>query len=1337
MPPITAEQDQLSSVKRRLLEKLLRGGAAGQSQEEPLEPRAKDARIPLAPCQQQLWLHAQLNPDAPVYNEPMTVHFNGGLDRDALERAIGELIQRHEIWRTTFAYGDGEVVQIVHDRLPIEIPFHDLTSLPAPEREPKAVRLAMADARSPFDTSVGPLLRARLVKLEENQYRLFLVQHHLIHDGLTIYRVLMSELPAMYDAFAQGKPSPLPAPSFQYADFALWQKRFLDNNGAAEQIAYWRKQLSGEIQPLDLPTDRPRPPVFSFRGGASNFVVPAELAASVRESASRTGVTPFAFMLAAFKTLLFRYTGRQDIVVGVLTDARRRPEFAQMAGFLMNTVPLRTKPAAERTFREYLHEVRDTILNAMTNVDVPMDRLVREIDYTRDPSRHPIFQVMFALEPSSSAPDARWKLTQGEVSSGTTKLDLDFQLEERGGGYAARLTYSADLFDAATIERLFANWRTLLEGAIRDPDTGLSRLPLMTAAETEDLCGAGNANRRDIPACTISELFEAQAARTPNTVAIESGGTVLTYDELNREANRLALRLREKGVGRQTLVALCVERSCRMMVSVLAVLKAGAAYLPLDPDLPNERIQFILEDSQAPLLLTERSLMPILFANAGNGMRIVHSDEGSGQGANLEPLASPEDVAHVLYTSGSTGRPKGVEVPHRSVVNLLQSMLREPGCTAHDRMLSVTTLSFDIAGLELYLPLICGGCVILANRTEVRDPMLLMELIQDSKPTVMQATPATWRALVDADFKGDREMRILCGGEALSRDLAEQLLARSAEVWNMYGPTETTIWSTAQRVTSGSGPVPIGRPIDNTQVYVLDTERRIVPTGVTGELYIGGAGVTRGYLRRPELTAERFVQVEAAGNARLYRTGDLARWRSDGALECLGRVDNQVKIRGFRVELEEIEAVLAQHPGVRAAAVKAWPDASGHMFIAAYVVGDEDSNLRAFLRGKLPDYMVPSIFLSLEQVPLTHNLKIDRQKLPPPELGRERTPYLVPESETERRLAPIWESVLGISSIGIHDDFFHAGGHSLLVPKLLSQVEKTFGRRFPMTSVFEAPTIRRFALLLQDSVAPATARAVSIRSKKNSKRPLAWLYPGSEMRNIIKRLDRDVLRVSLRSSDESMLRKDFSLEEMAAYLVRDLQASQPEGPYAIGGWCDAGVLAFEIASQLRHQGSHVDVLVLLDSVNPRTFAGISTLRRRASKASFHLKRLASLQRGQLASYMCNRFSSMRKEVFERAATDIHSYESRFSRATEVYAPGHYDGRVLVLRPERFPSYRDPLLHWKAVITGEIDLRVVTGDHVSMFEEGANEIAAAISQSMGAADAAREIGAVKELARGTG
>ncbi len=1307
--------EPLSPTKQRLLEKLLRGEAIRQSREDPIEPRDPRAPAPLAPSQSQIWIHSQLNPGRGLYNEPMTLHFRGRLDRGALNRAFQALIERHEIWRTTFAYVAEKVVQAIHASLPIEIPFHDLTALAPETRAGVATRIATPDATRPMDLGLGPLLRARLFKLDEESYRLYLVIHHLVHDGASIYRVLISELPQIYDAFASGRPSPLPPVPLQYADFAVWQTRLLANDGASRQFEYWRRQLSGDLAPLALPADHPRPAAFSYCAEAADFLLPAEIAARIRERAQAEGVSPVMLLLAAYKAVLFRYSGQTDLAVGTVVDVRSRREFLRVPGFMMNTVALRSHPRPGRTFRDFLGEVRDLVLGAIANGDVPFDRLVRDLHIPRDPGRNPIFQAMFNYEPAEPNPHPQWSITQGEVSAAACKVDLDFQFDEQPRGYAVRITYCSDLFDRSTIDRLYRNWRCLLQSALDHPETALGDLALVDSAEIEELSVARNATARPTPETTIHQLFEAQAERAPDRIAVECGADSISYGELNRRANRLAHRLRREDAAPGALIALALDRSIDMVAALLAILKTGSAYVPIDPALPPERRDFILRDSQASLILTERSLAPDY---AGRGVATVFVDELANASADPAPLATPEDLAYVLYTSGSTGNPKGVEIPHRAVVNFLESMRREPGFTADDSILAVTTLSFDIAGLELYLPLICGAKIVLARREEARDANLLRQLISTHKPSVMQATPAAWRALIDAGWNGTPGLKILCGGEALTRDLADQLLERSAGLWNMYGPTETTIWSTLARIQPGAGPVPIGRPIDNTQVFVLDDRRRLVPSGVVGELYIGGAGLARGYFRRPGLTRERFVDWNGR---RLYRTGDLARWRSDGALECLGRTDHQVKIRGFRVELEEIEAALLAHPQLRATAVKAWPDASGNLSLAGYFVAEGSPDLRAWLRNRLPDYMIPSRFLRLEALPLTPNGKLDRASLPPPGSLAETSAFVAPASQAERKLAAIWASVLGLAQVGTHDNFFELGGYSLLIPKLLSRVEDAFGARLSMSCLLEAPTVAAFAQRLpRDSRTPSAVRFTG------SQRAIHWLYAGPEMGAIAQCLGPAYPLTSphLSAADEARLPSEFTLQQLAACLATDIRAHQPHGPYTIGGWCDAGILGYQVASELQRQGCEVDLLVLLDAVNPVVYLA-HPFRARFSKLMFHMHEATHLRGREFQAYLRDRAGWMRSRFRPASKPASPDFSARFLRALLRYVPPAYDGRVLAISPRRGPRFREPRLHWSR-LAAQLENLVVPGTHISMFhlDGGARHIAARIAEAIAEVQPAR-------------
>ena len=839
-------------------------------------------------------------------------------------------------------------------------------------------------------------------------------------------------------------------------------------------------------------------------------------------------------LLTCFHALLHRYSGREDLMVGGVIDGRRRAEFENLMGNFTNVVVLRTRPRGEMTFREFLGQVKEVALDAMANGDVPFDLVVRDLRPKRDASYSPFYQVLFSLDPPPHKIDSRWEWEPLGTDTGASKCDLFVALNERHNGMIGRFHYSSDLFDPSTVRRMTGHWLALLESVVSDPGARLRDLTVMTPAESCELLHDRNDTARDLPPLTIHELIERQVKLAPDALAVEAAGVRLTYGELNERANRLARRLQSLGVKPGTLVAVCVGRTIDLSVAPLAVLKAGGAYLPLDPGFPMERLAYMVEDARAPFLLASRELAGQL---PPTGAQLLYCDDMESDGSNLDNSANPESLAYVRYTSGSTGKPKGVEISHRALVNLLLSMQREPGFTKADSLLAITTHAFDISDLELYLPLICGGRLVIADRDEVRDSRRLAQRLGESKCTVLQATPSAWRGLIDAGWSGQANLKALCGGEALPRDLAELLLARAGELWNLYGPTETTVWSAVQRVTSGSGPVPIGRPIDNTQMYVLDAHQQLVPTQASGELYIGGAGVARGYLRRQELM-HRFVPNPFRPGERLYRTGDLARWLPDGTLEYLGRVDNQVKIRGFRIEPGEIEAVLSRHPAVGQCVVVCEETPDDKRLVAYFEARAESapstSELRAHLK-ELPEYMVPAAFVRLDKLPLTLNGKIDRKALPASS-SQGVAPaenFVAPRTETEKALAAIWAELLKVERVGVNDSFFDLGGHSLLAIRAISRVRDLFGVDLPAQALFERSTIAELAPLIAKPEASATHAAKIPRRQQPGPYPLAagqeplWflgqLAPDSPVYNIVDLIpldgayDAEALRKAIRT----------------------------------------------------------------------------------------------------------------------------------------------------------------------------------------------------------------------------
>ena len=1028
--------------------------------EEPaitVRERVHQGTYPLSFAQQRLWFLAQFEPDSPEYNIPQMLRITGALDIEVLQRAIREIAARHEVLRTTFKAVEGEPVQKIWSTVEVTLPLVDMTDRPEHERQRASFLQAAAETKKVFDLNEGPLLRARVYKLAAEEHLLYLNVHHIVYDGWS-QGVFARELKALYDAFAAGEPSPLPDLPVQYLDYGLWQREWLSGETLERQISYWKKKLAS-VAPLELPTDHPRPAVRTHNGLTRGFKLSQPLSATLSRLAQAEGATPFMLFLAALKALLHHYSAQEDISVGTLLANRRRPELEWLIGFFVNTLALRTDLSGNPSFRELLHREREVALDAYAHQDLPFEKLVEEINPPRDLSRTPLFQVMFILQnaPSEEIRLGGLALRPAVVENRTAKFELSLYMTEEKDGFSGFFEYNSDLFEEATIARMLGHFQVLLEAVAANPELCLSDLPLLGEEERRGVLVDWNATRAERPDTTLHGLFEAQVARSPEAVAVEFEGRKLTYAELDREANRLANHLCGLGVGPEVLVGVSMERSIEMLVGVLAVLKSGGAYVPLDPEYPRERIAYMLEDSAVAVLLTQEKLLLSLPESAARAVAVDRDAAAIAAASSEAPRASsvPTNIAYMIYTSGSTGKPKGVQVAHASVVNFLNSMSKRPGLASADTLLAVTTLSFDIAGLELYLPLIVGARLLLVSRETTQAGEQLAALLDQAGVTAMQATPATWRLLLGAGWKGNPGLKILCGGEALPRELADQLLDAVGSLWNVYGPTEATIWATLDQVRR-DGPISIGSPLDNTELYLLSRHGKPVPAGVPGELLIGGVQLARGYRGRPDLTADKFVphpfaELRGEPGARLYRTGDLARYLPDGRVEFLGRIDHQVKVRGYRIELGDIEAALDQHPAIGQAVVVAREETPGNKRLAAYIVlaqgvekgqGPSVSDLRAYLKEKLPEYMIPALYTFLDAMPLTPNGKVDRRALPAPDKASAAREYVAPRDEKEEALAAIWAEVLGVDRVGINDDFFELGGDSLLVIRVVTKANK-------------------------------------------------------------------------------------------------------------------------------------------------------------------------------------------------------------------------------------------------------------------------------------------------------
>jgi amino acid adenylation domain-containing protein len=1248
MDTVTKRITELSPEKRALLVQQLakkRGEAVAS-----IHPQRRDTdRFPLSFAQQRLWFLEQLNPGTSVYNVSSALHLAGPLAPAALQRSLSAILRRHEALRTTFAEHDGTPFQLIGAAHAQLLPLLDLRGLPAAERTTTARELARIEAQRPFDLVAGPLLRTTLLRLDADEHVLLLTFHHIVFDGWSL-GVFMDELTALYSAHTSARAARLPELPIQYADYALWQRQWLQSTVLTTQLGYWQRQLAGAPAVLELPLDRPRPPIQRFNGATLRFTMPDALGGALRRLSQREGLTLFMTTLAAFHTLLARYSGQSDIVIGTPVAGRSRTELEGLIGFFVNTLALRTASAGQPTFRELARRVRETCLDAYAHQDLPFERLVEELRLERDLSRAPLFQVLFDLHSASAQPPALPGLAMDwwEDQSGAGKYDLLLALED-GPALSGAIEYNADLFDATTIARMLEHLQTLLAGIVARPDQRIADLPLLTARERTQLLTEWNDTAAAYPhEQSVHELFAAQAARTPDAVALVFEEQRLSYAELNARANQLAAYLRTLGVGPDVRVGICLERSLELMLGVLGVLKAGGAYVPIDPALPPDRKAFMLEDSRAVALITTNDerrsasfmLRPSPFALqhvvdlAADWPRIACASR-----ANPRSAVCPEHLVYTIYTSGSTGAPKAVAVAHRQLVNYVSAVLTRLDLPTGASYATVSTIAADLGNTAIFPALCGGGCLHIIAQERVLDAAMFADYFRRTPVDCLKIVPSHLAALLAGPGAQDILPRqcLVLGGEATNWELIERIgaLAPACRIVNHYGPTETTVGVMAHELAQldrRSSPVPLGDPLANMQIYLLDRHMQPAPIGVVGEVYIGGVQLARGYLNRPDLTAERFVpnpfrdcrlqiadcrlsqsticNLQSAMGTRLYKTGDLARYRSDGLIEYLGRRDAQVKVRGYRIELGEITTALAACPIVREAAVLVREDAPGDSRLVAYVVPTNDADrdpsvvlrpssfipdLRAFLSERLPDYMLPSAFVLLDALPLTANGKLDHRALPAPDNARASDSAAVaPRTVVESQLAQIWQELLNIAPIGVTDNFFELGGHSLLAVRLMAQIRQQFSRDLPLSALFQGATIEQLALLLDR---PADDRAwsplVAIQPA-GAQRPFFAVHPigGNVLcyTDLARALGPDQPFYGLQAIDPAEAAdQEVRVEDMAASYIAALRTIQPHGPYQLGGWSFGGLVAFEMAQQLRRQGQEVGVLALLDSSPPATF----------------------------------------------------------------------------------------------------------------------------------------------------
>ena len=1044
----------------------------GRTLQAPPITRVEDRKhLPLSFAQQRLWFLDQLEPGTPLYNMPQMFRMRGKLDVTALEHALNKIVERHESLRTTFAVRNNEPVQVIAPTLRMGLPIADLSEIPEAEREERLQQIAAEEARRPFDLATGPVMRAQLVRLATDSHVLLLTQHHIVSDRWSM-GLVSEELAAHYRAFTLGETPQLRDLAIQYSDFAVWQREWLQGEVLDAQLRYWKEQLAGAPQVLEVPTDRPRPPQMSTRGAMQSVVLPRELIEKLEDLSRGEGVTLFMTLLSAFQVLLSRYSGQEDIVVGSPIANRNFAELEPLIGFFVNTLPLRGDLSGDPSFRELMARLKEVCLRAYARQDIPFEKLVEELQPERSLSHSPIFQVLFALQnaPMQALQLPGVDLERSPIHTGTSIFDMSWFAIEIPEGMLLRVEYCIDLFDEASIRRTLRHFQKLLEEAVSHPSHRISQLALLTEPERVKVLEEFNATETEFPSRCVHALVEQVAARVPDATSLVCGRERTTYRELNERANQIAHHLMGQGAGPGVLVGVFMERTSGLIAALLGVLKSGAAYVPLDPSYPRDRLQAILQDAKAPLVLTQESLigeLPETQARilALDSMRAELAKEPKGNPASK---ASPADLAYVLFTSGSTGRPKGVAIEHHSAATLIQwaHTVFTPAELAGT--LFSTSVCFDLSIFEMFVPLSLGGRLII-----VQNALFLPGAEAKNEVTLINTVPSAMAELVRMKAVPESVLTVNLAGEALALALVNEIYAATSiqKLYNLYGPTEDTTYST-YTLTRPDARVTIGRPMPNSQAYVLDPQRNPAPIGIPGELYLAGDGLARGYYGRADLTAERFVANPFAtrANSRMYKTGDLCRWRSDGELEYLGRMDHQIKLRGFRIELGEIEAVLAKHPSVQQCLAMAREDAPGDQRLVAYVVpasgaAVEDEELRAHLKRSLPDFMLPSTFVELQQFPLTPNGKIDRKALPAPKY-KDSEEYTAPRSPIEEVVAGIWAEVLRLPQVGIHNDLFALGGHSLLATQVISRVRQACKTEIPLRALFEAPTVAGLAGLI-------------------------------------------------------------------------------------------------------------------------------------------------------------------------------------------------------------------------------------------------------------------------------
>ncbi|MEC4812262.1 MAG: amino acid adenylation domain-containing protein [Scytonema sp. PMC 1069.18] len=1300
--------------------------------------------LPLSFPQQRLWFLDKLEPNNPAYNIMVGFRLNGQLNQEALHRSLQEIVKRHEVLRTTFAQDThGNPIQIIHEFQEIPLLSIDLSHWSSEEREEQLQKAVMTEALRPFNLASDTLLRVYLYRLEENDHVFVAVMHHIVSDGWS-FGLMVKELSSCYTAFCLGQESPFSPLSLQYADFAHWQRTTFEQSQLQKQLDYWKQELSGELQSLELLTDFLRPAIANYQGRTVSFTVDSKNYENLKHLCSSQGVTLFMGLLGVFKTLLMRYSQQHDILVGTPIANRNRKQTEDLIGFFVNTLVIRTDLSGNPSFTTLLERLKEKTLQAYAHQDLPFERLVEELQPERNLSHNPLFQVMFVLQ---NAPMGKLELpgltlTPLELESVTAKFDLTLSMTETETGLEGKWEYKTDLFEAATVTRMAEHFQTLLEAIVANPNQNLAFLPLLSTVEQNQILEWNNTKIPYPQDWCIHQMIEAQVERTPNAVAVVFEEQQLTYRELNTQANQLAHYLQALGVKPDTLVGICVERSLEMLVGVLGILKAGAAYLPLDPTYPQDRLAFMLSDAQTPVLLTQQFLVNDLPENDANIICLDTFWEIIAQESEENPTTNviSNNLAYVIYTSGSTGKPKGVQISHQ---NLVHSLIARFACYSEPvtNFLLLSSLAFDASIPGIFWTLCQGGTLYLPEENSQWEMSKLIQMINQNSISHLISLPSLYKLILEQANSAEQLASlktVIVVAEACSKELVRyhaQKLPKTS-LLNEYGPTEGTVWSSVYNLYPHEEPlqISIGRPIANTQFYILDKALQPLPIGVPGELYIHGVGLTRGYLNRPELTAEKFIPnpFSHEPGERLYKTGDLACYLADGNVEFLGRIDNQVKIRGYRIELGEIEAVLCQHSSVREAVAIVNEDT-----LVAYVTAYEEqilstNTLRRFLQEKLPDYMIPASFVILDTMPLMPNGKVDRKALRASNSDtRVRSSQQIPpRTLLEQKLVQLWEETLQISPIGVTENFFDLGGHSLLAIRLLAEIEKHLGYSLPLVIFFREGTIEKIAAMLERESEPKDSQLLIPLQTKGDRRPLFLIHQHggyglsySQLAQTLRK-EQPLYALQARGLDGKQQPLD-SIEAMASAYLQAIREILPHGPYSVGGHSFGGLVAFEMASQLEAQGEEVENLLIIDTHPP-----LPTVELEASVED-DTALLAFLVE-QIGLYVNETINISQQELLTLKEAERLDYVLQILRTREVIPPDagtnfvtgfinvykansqaiiHYQPKPIrsplsVFKTqalaEQFPD--DPTVGWHKLAPGQVQVYSLIGDHNSILRE---------------------------------